>query len=65
MTIMKGVKKMILFIVLSIILLSLIALTILTISIGGTVTVALFSDVIVCVLMIIFIFKRIIKKHKD
>ena len=56
---------MILFIVLSIILLSLIALTILTISIGGTVTVALFSDVIVCVLMIIFIFKRIIKKHKD
>lgn len=53
---------MILFAILLLMLLILIVVTVLAISIGGSVAVVLFGDVIVCIFIIAWIMKRLIKK---
>lgn len=55
---------MILFMILALMVIILTGLTILAISIGGSVAVVLFSDVIVCIIIILFIIKRIIFGRK-
>ena len=53
---------MILFTILMLMLLLLVGLTVAAISVGGTVMVVLFGDVIVCIVFIVLIMKRLIKK---
>ena len=53
---------MILFILLSIIAAIMIVVTMAVISIGGAVGIILFSDVIVCIALIFWIMKKMIKK---
>lgn len=55
---------MILFIILLITLLVLAAIAILAISLGGAAVVILFGDVILCMLFIVWIIKRLIKRKK-
>lgn len=55
---------MILFMILALMVIILTGLTILAISIGGSVAVVLFGDVIVCIVIILFIIKRIIFGRK-
>ena len=63
--IMKGdALIMILFMILALMVIILTGLTILAISIGGSVAVVLFGDVIVCIVIILFIIKRIIFRRK-
>lgn len=55
---------MIMFMTLLLTLLTLTAITIIGISIGGSVFIVVFGDVIVCVAIIIWIMKRLFKKKK-
>ena len=55
---------MILFITLLMIAAILLVITVLTISIGGSVFIILFGDVIVCVFIILWIMKRLFRKRK-
>lgn len=55
---------MILFTVLLFMLILLIAITVFAIAIGGSVFVILFSDVIVCIFIIAWIIKHLIRKKK-
>ena len=55
---------MILFIILLLTLLTLMVFTILTVSAGGAVFIVLFGDVIVCILLIVWILKRLIGRKK-
>ena len=55
---------MILFIILLLTLLTLMVFTILAVSAGGAVFTVLFGDVIVCMLLIVWILKRLIGKKK-
>lgn len=53
---------MLLFILLTAIMLILIIATVFVVSIGGAVGIILFSDVIVCIVIIAWIIKKILKK---
>lgn len=55
---------MILFMILALMVIILTGLTVLAISIGGSVAVVLFGDVIVCIVIILVIIKRIIFGRK-
>lgn len=52
---------MLLFIILSIITILLVLLTVFVISVGGVVGIVLFSDVIVCIAILIWIIRKIFK----
>ena len=56
---------MILFLILSLILIALIALTIIVLSAGGTAFIVVFGDVIVCIFILAWIIKKIFFKKKD
>lgn len=56
---------MILFLILSLILIALIALTIIVIAAGGTAFIVVFGDVIVCIFILAWIIKKIFLKKKD
>ena len=60
----KEVVKMILFMILALILVTLLTITILAISAGGTLAIVLFGDVIVCIVFIALIMKHLIAKRK-
>lgn len=55
---------MILFTILTIMLLSLIAITVIAVSIGGAAFIAVFGDVIVCVFLLVWIVKKLVSKKK-
>lgn len=55
---------MVLFMILATILTLLLMFTVAVVSIGGAVGIVLFSDVIVCIGIILLIMKKIIKKKK-
>lgn len=55
---------MVLFTILTIIALFLVAFTILAVAAGGTVFIIIFGDVIVCVMIILWIMKRLIRRKK-
>lgn len=55
---------MVLFTLLLLILLITVVITLLAISIGGSVAIILFGDVFVCIFIIVWLMKRIIKKKK-
>lgn len=55
---------MVLFGILALITLILIVLTVMVISVGGAVGIVLFSDVIVCIAIMVFIMKLIFKRRK-
>lgn len=62
---MKGdALIMILFMILALMVIILTGLTVLAISIGGSVAVVLFGDVIVCIVIILVIIKRMIFGRK-
>lgn len=50
---------MILFLILSLILIALIALTIIVLAVGGTAFIVVFGDVIVCIFLLIWVIKKI------
>ena len=54
---------MVLFIILSLILVVLVTITLAVISVGGAVGIILFSDVFVCIAILIFIMKKLIKRR--
>ena len=56
---------MILFLILSLILIALIALTIIVFAAGGTAFIVVFGDVIVCIFILAWIIKKIFFKKKD
>lgn len=56
---------MILFLILSLILITLIALTIIVLAAGGTAFIVVFGDVIVCIFILAWIIKKIFFKKKD
>lgn len=56
---------MILFLILSLILIALIALTIIALAAGGTAFIVVFGDVIVCIFILAWIIKKIFFKKKD
>lgn len=56
---------MILFLILSLILIALIALTIIVLAAGGTAFIIVFGDVIVCIFILAWIIKKIFFKKKD
>jgi hypothetical protein len=56
---------MILFLILSLILIALIALTIIVLAAGGTAFIVVFGDVIVCIFILAWIIKKIFFKKKD
>lgn len=56
---------MILFLILSLILIALIALTIVVLAAGGTAFIVVFGDVIVCIFILAWIIKKIFFKKKD
>ena len=56
---------MILFLILSLILIALIALTIIVLATGGTAFIVVFGDVIVCIFILAWIIKKIFFKKKD
>lgn len=55
---------MILFIILAITLMTLIAVTILAIGVGGAGFIVVFGDVIVCIAIVVFIMSLIVKRKK-
>jgi hypothetical protein len=55
---------MILFVILLVTLLVLLGFTISSILLGGTAILLVFGDVILCVLLIVWIVKRLIRKNK-
>lgn len=56
---------MILFLILSLILIALIALTIVVLAAGGTAFIVVFGDVIVCIFILAWMIKKIFFKKKD
>ena len=56
---------MILFLILSLILIALIALTIIVLAAGGTAFIVVFGDVIVCIFILAWVIKNIFFKKKD
>lgn len=56
---------MILFLILSLILIALIALTIIVLAAGGTAFIVVFGDVIVCIFILAWVIKKIFFKKKD
>ena len=56
---------MILFLILSLILIALTALTIIVLAAGGTAFIVVFGDVIVCIFILAWIIKKIFFKKKD
>lgn len=56
---------MILFLILSLILIALIALTIIVLAVGGTAFIVVFGDVIVCIFILAWIIKKLFFKKKD
>lgn len=59
---MEGVDYMILFTILLIIALILVTITTLAIAVGGSAFVIIFGDVIVCIVLIAWIMKKLIKR---
>lgn len=55
---------MILFIILAAIILLLVLFTVVMASIGGAIGIILFSDVIVCIALLVFIMRKIFKRKK-
>ena len=55
---------MILFLILALMLVILTVFTVVIVSVTGAVGVVLFGDIIVCIMMIIWIIKRILRKKK-
>ena len=53
---------MVLLTILALITLLLIAMTVIVVSVGGAVGIVLFGDVIVCVVFLVWIIKKLIKK---
>ena len=62
---MKGVIDMILFIILAVTLIVLIGIIVLTVAIGGSATIIMFGDVIVCIAILIWIINRLLKKRNN
>ena len=56
---------MLLFAILLITLLVLALITVVTVGIGGAAFIVIFSDVIVCMAIIVFIMRKIINKRKE
>lgn len=56
---------MILFLILSLILIALIAITVIMIALGGTAFIIVFGDVIVCIFILAWIIKKIFFKKKN
>lgn len=56
---------MILFLILTLILIALIAISIVVIAAGGTAFIVVFGDVIVCIFILAWIIKKIFFKKKD
>lgn len=56
---------MILFTILTVTLIVLIGIIVLAVAIGGGATIIIFGDVIVCVAILIWILKRLLKKRKN
>lgn len=56
---------MILFTILAIMLLILGVLFVLAVSVGGSVAILLFGDVIVCAVIIVLILRKIVKKNNE
>lgn len=59
-----GALKMVLLIILTLTLLILLGLLIGAVSVGGAVFIVIFGDVIVCMLVIVWFIKRLIKNRK-
>lgn len=55
---------MILFAILILTLVILVTVTVLAVSLGGSIFIILFSDVIVCIFLIVWILVRLIKRRK-
>ena len=55
---------MIIFTILFIILAALIAISVFVLSIGGTFAIVIFSDLIVCIFLVVLIMKRRIRRKK-
>ena len=55
---------MILFLILALMLVILTVFTVVIVSVTGAVGIVLFGDIIVCIMMIIWIIKRILRKKK-
>lgn len=55
---------MILFTILLLMLILLTVITVLAISIGGSVFVVIFGDVIICIFLIVWLLKRLVTKKK-
>lgn len=62
---MKGVDRMVLFMILVLTLALIITFLVIAISIGGTIAIILFGDVIVCAVIIGAIIRHKIKNHKN
>lgn len=56
---------MILFIILAVTLIVLIGIIVLTVAIGGSATIIMFGDVIVCIAILIWIINRLLKKRNN
>lgn len=56
---------MILFLILVLTLLFIIGFTIIAVSLGGSVFIVIFSDVIVCAFIIIWIIRKLIEKRRE
>ena len=61
---MKGGISMILFAVLIVTLIFLIGFIVISVAIGGGLTVIIFGDVIVCIFLIVFLLKHLSNKKK-
>ena len=61
---MKGGISTILFAVLIVTLIFLIGFIVISMAIGGGLTVIIFGDVIVCIFLIVFLLKYLLKKKK-
>ena len=61
---MKGGISMILFAVLIVTLIFLIGFIVISVAIGGGLTVIIFGDVIVCIFLIVFLLKHLLNKKK-
>ena len=55
---------MILFLILSLILIALIAITVILVAAGGTAFIIVFGDVIVCIFLLIWVIKKIFFNNK-
>ena len=64
LTYVKGGNSMSIFTLLTIILLFLIGFIVISVAIGGGVTIIIFGDVIVCIFIIVFLLKKLISRKK-